>query len=130
MNRRTFSRLHYAASLLLGYVLAAGAQQTPQTPAASQANAPGAGYVAMQPPTRAIIYFQRTAAEDPKLSAAISEACRCQSVFFRPYLGNALIYEIALPMGQTFNAFAAALMRNAETLGIKSVEQDSIMRHQ
>ena len=84
----------------------------------------------MQETARAIIYFQRPTSNNQKLSAAITEACHCQPVFFRPYLGDALIYEIALPTGHTFAAFAEALMRNADKLGIKTVEQDSIMQHQ
>ena len=84
----------------------------------------------MQRPVRVIISFQNPTADNAQLSVAISEACHCQPVFFRSYLGNALIYEIALPPGHTYSAFEVELMRNAPKLGIKAVEQDSIMQHQ
>lgn len=80
--------------------------------------------------TRAIVYLQRSATDSDPLSVAVAEACRCQPIFFRSYPGNALIYEIALPPGLTFTAFAEALMRDAARLGIKAVEQDRIMQHQ
>ncbi len=84
----------------------------------------------MQRPVRIIISFQSPTVDNVQLSAAISGACQCQPVFFRSYLGNALIYEIALPQDHAFAAFEVELMRDAARLGIKSVEQDSIMQHQ
>jgi hypothetical protein len=79
---------------------------------------------------RAIIYFQRPAADNKALSDAIGEACHCLPVFFRPYGSDALIYEIALPQGQNFEVFKKALMQNAVQLGIKIVEQDRVMHIQ
>ncbi len=84
---------------------------------------------AARAPLRVIIHFKQPVTDRQALSAVLAEACHCQPVFFRPYLSDALIYEIALPDGQSFSAFADELMRNA-ALGIKSVEQDSIMQQQ
>lgn len=84
----------------------------------------------MQRPVRAIIHFQRPTPDTPELSTAIAAACHCQPVFFRRYLGDALIYRIVLPSETSFAAFAEILMRDAERLGIRAVEQDSIMQHQ
>lgn len=84
----------------------------------------------MQLRARAIVYLQHSATDRDPLSFAIAEACRCQPVFFRSYPDNALIYEISLPQGLTFAAFAEALMRDAARLGIKAVEQDRVMQHQ
>jgi hypothetical protein len=41
-----------------------------------------------------------------------------------------LIYEIALPQGQTFVSFDKTLMKKAPALGVKAVEQDVLMQHQ
>ena len=89
---------------------------------------PSAGQSAKQRPIRTIIYFQGPAAENKQLTSAISEACNCQPVFFRRYLDDALIYEILLPQDETFTAFEKQLMLNVVPLGIKAVEQDTIMR--
>ncbi len=75
---------------------------------------------------RAVINFQSPTADNRILSVAISDACQCTPVFFRTYGGNALIYVIALPQGQSFAAFERALMRSAPQLGIVSIEQDSV----
>ena len=98
---------------------------------------------ATQPPARAIISFDHSIARDvtsseylsssqaqQKLVAAIAEACHCPPVFIRPDLGDTLIYELALPAGYTFSAFQVELMRNAGQLGIKAVDQDSLLQHQ
>lgn len=127
MNRKKYGRLHSVALSLLTYSLVGCA--LPVSPPPKDIT-PSAGRSAMQPPIRAIIYFQRPTADNKPLAAAISEACNCQPVFFRPYLGDALIYEITLPQGDSFVAFEKALMQNAVQFGIKSVEQDSLMQHQ
>ena len=79
---------------------------------------------------RAIILFERPTANNPQLVAAIAESCQCQPVFIRPHSNNALIYEIALPQGQTFVSFDKTLMNKASALGVKAVEQDALMQHQ
>ena len=79
---------------------------------------------------RTIIYFQRPTADNKNLSAAIADACRCQPLFVRSYDSDALIYEIALSQGQSFDAFKKTLMQNAVQLGIKIVEQDRRMHIQ
>ena len=79
---------------------------------------------------RTIIYFRQRAADNRQLSAAISEACRCQSVFLSSYSTDSLIYEIALPPGEKFETFETMLMRDAARLGIRTVEQDRIMQPQ
>lgn len=114
--------------LLLGSLLIGCA--IPTKLAHSNAIPPNEGHNTMQLPIRAIIYFQRPTADSKQLSAAISKACRCQPVFFRQYRDEALIYELALPQGQTFVSFEKSLMQNAVQLGIKAVEQDRIMQHQ
>jgi len=76
---------------------------------------------------RAIIYFRQPASDNPKLSAAISDACRCQPAFFRSYPGEALIYEITLPSDYTFADFQKALLMQADELGIKSVEEERLI---
>lgn len=80
--------------------------------------------------TRAIIYFQSATSDNKQIFDAISDVCHCQPVFFRPYHGNALIYEIVMPQGQTFAVFAAELMQRAADLGIKAVDEDAVMQHQ
>ena len=129
MGQETFSRLCVAASLLLS-ALAGCAQHPQQTVPYPKSYAPVEQGSAMQRPARAIIHFKRPTSDNPALSAAIAAACHCQPVFFRPYLGDALIYEIALPPESGFAEFAETLMRDAEKLGIRAVEQDSIMQHQ
>lgn len=130
MNRKISSKLHGAAILMLVFALAGCSQPTPQPPPVPKTYTPSKGHNAMQLPTRAIIYFQQATTDSNPLSVAIAKACHCQPVFFRPYLNNALIYEIALPPDHTFAAFAEALMRDGAKLGVKAVEQDSIMQHQ
>lgn len=76
---------------------------------------------------RTIIYFRQPASDNPKLSAAISDACRCQPAFFRSYLGEALIYEITLPSDYTFADFQKALLMHADELGIKSIEEERLI---
>lgn len=125
--RKKFSCLHGVGLLLLGCSLVGCALPGSPPP---KAITPSAGDSAKQLPIRAIIYFQRPTADNKFLSAAISEACNCQPVFFRHYLADALIYEITLPQGETLAAFEKALMLNAVQLGIKAVEQDRIMQHQ
>ena len=85
---------------------------------------------APQRPVRAIIYFEQMTPDVSKFTDALATECQCQPVFVRPYLGNALIYEIALPAGFTFFRFESELMRYARKLGIKAVEQDSLMHIQ
>jgi hypothetical protein len=85
---------------------------------------------AAQPPLRAIISFVNPSPDNQKFSAEIADACRCQPVFIRPYSGNALIYQVALPAGHTFAAFEQSLMQKADKLGISMVEQDVVLKHQ
>jgi hypothetical protein len=113
--------------LLLGYSLVGCA--VPVSPPPSDIT-PSAGQSAKQLPVRAIIYFQHPTAVSKQLTSAISEACNCQPVFFRPYLDDALIYEITLSKGDTFAAFEKALMQSATQFGIRAVEQDRIMQRQ
>jgi len=77
--------------------------------------------------TRAIIYFRQPASDNPQLSAAISDACRCQPAFFRSYPGEALIYEITLPSDYMFADFQKALLMHTDELGIKSVEEERLI---
>jgi hypothetical protein len=127
MRQETFS-LCVAASLLLSAL--AGCTQHPQQTVDPKSYAPVEQGSAMQRSTRAIIHFQRPTSDNPALSTAIAAACHCQPVFFRSYPGDALIYGITLPPGSGFAEFAETLMRDAEKLGIRAVEQDSIMQHQ
>lgn len=129
MGQETSGRLCVAASLLLS-ALAGCAQGPQQTVTVPESYAPVEQGSAMQRSTRAIIHFQRPTSDNPALSTAIAAACHCQPVFFRSYLDDALIYEIALPPGHSFAAFAEAMMQNADKLGIRTVEQDRILQHQ
>jgi Tfp pilus assembly protein PilF len=122
MNRNKYGRLYGKALLLLVFSLVGCAPHS----AAPNAITPSEGHSAKQLPTRVIIYFQRPTADNKSLSAAISEACHCQPVFFRQYSNDALIYIIALQQDHTFASFEKALMLNAAQLGIKSMEQDSL----
>jgi hypothetical protein len=115
------------ALLLAGYALAGCALPASPEP---QVNPPSEGRSAMQPHVRVIILFERPTANNPQLTAAIAESCQCQPVFIRPYSNVALIYEIALPQGQTFVSFDKTLTKKASALGVKAVEQDFLMQHQ
>lgn len=84
----------------------------------------------MQTPIRVIMYFQYPISDSAQLSNAIFETCRCQLLFLRKYSDDALIYEITPTEASTFAAVAKMLMNHADRLGIKTVEQDRIMRHQ
>ena len=84
----------------------------------------------MQPHVRAIIIFERPTANNPQVMAAIADSCQCQPEFVRTHSNDALIYEIALPQGQTFVSFDKTLMKKAPALGVKAVEQDVLMQHQ
>ncbi len=85
---------------------------------------------AHQAPIRVIFYFQRNAVASPELNQVLTSACQCQPIFFRPYMGNALIYEIALPEGYSFAAFEQAFLARAEALGITALELDAVMQTQ
>ena len=126
LDRKKYIWLHCVALSLLMYSLAGCA--LPVTPPPKDV-APSAQHGAIQAPIRVILYFKRPTADNKSLSAAISEACLCQPVFFRPYLGEALIYEITLPQGAIFDSFEKTLMLNAVPFGIKAVELDELMRH-
>lgn len=85
----------------------------------------------MKSSIRAIIYFsQLPATDDKQLVAAISQACRCQPVFFRQFNSNAKIYEISLPQDSNFALFEKALLESGKSFGIQAVEQDVLMQHQ
>jgi hypothetical protein len=126
MCRNLFNEMKCRPLLLMAFFLAGCIQHT----AAADSISPSAGRTAMQPPVRAIIYFQRPTANNKQLTAAISEACNCQPIFLRAFLGEALIYEITLSQGETFSAFEKTLKQQAAELGIKSVEKDFVLQHQ
>jgi hypothetical protein len=119
--------LRGVALLLAGCALVGCALPASPEP---KVNPPSEVRSAMQPHVRAIILFERPTSNNPQLIAAIAESCQCQPVFIRPYSNEALIYEIALPQGQTFVSFDKTLMKKAPALGIKAVEQDVLMQHQ
>lgn len=82
-------------------------------------------------PIRVIVTFNRLpAANDQRLLPLLAEACNCTPVFFRQYLDNALIYEIALPQDMTFNGFQRAFLDRGAALGVRGVEQDILMQPQ
>lgn len=120
MGKKKLCVMRGLASLVL-LTLAGCSSGTPVTKAVH----PGDGRNAVQRPVRVIISFQKPTSDNPQLSAAIAEACRCTPVFIRPYLDSALIYQVELPQGQLFSAFEHALMAKG-TLGVRSVEQDSL----
>lgn len=123
MDMRSICRLGRAALCSLAFTLVGCASH-------ASVSSPVATHAAMQTPIRAIIYFQQSATDNKPLSLAIADACHCQPIFLRSYSADALIYEIALPQGQTFATFETALMRQADQLKIKLIEQDSVMQHQ
>jgi Tfp pilus assembly protein PilF len=127
LGRKNRGALRSAILFLLGYSLAACASTVSPPP---KINAPREVHSAMAQTIRTIIYFQRPTADNKNLSAAIANACRCQPLFVRSYDSDALIYEIVLSQGQSFDAFKKALMQNAVQLGIKIVEQDRVMHIQ
>ena len=114
MKRVNSKVRHYALLVPLSFSLLGCVQ-----PSASPEAQPVA-----QPALRAIISFVNPGPDSQKFTAEIADACRCQPVFLRPYSGNALIYQIALPAGHTFAAFEKSLMQKADKLGISMVEQD------
>ena len=125
LDRCKYGGLRVFGLLLFGYSLVGCA-----VPISRADITPSAGQSTKQLPVRAIIYFQHPTADNRSLFNSISQACNCQPVFFRPYLDDALIYEITLSKGKTFAIFAKALMQHATQFGIKAVEQDRIMQHQ
>jgi hypothetical protein len=127
MHRVKCGWLRGVALLLAGFALVACALPASPEP---KVNPPSEVRSAMQLHARAIILFERPTANNPQLMAAIAESCQCQPVFMRPYSNDALIYEIALPQGQTFVSFDKTLMKKASALGVKAVEQDALMQHQ
>ncbi len=126
MGRKEFGVHGLALSLLVFSLLGCAHSST----LATNAIPPSQGHGEKQRPVRTIISFQSPTVDNVQLSAAISEACHCQPVFLRSYLGNALIYEIALPQDHAFAAFEVELTRHAARHGIKAIEQDSIMQNQ
>jgi hypothetical protein len=127
MHQQKRGWLRGVALSLAGYALVGCALPASPEP---QANPPGEVRSAVPLHVRAIILFERPTANNPQLVAAIAESCQCQPVFIRPHSNNALIYEIALPQGQTFVSFDKTLMNKASALGVKAVEQDALMQHQ
>lgn len=115
-------------AMLLSFGGLVGCASLDTIPASS--NNLNAMHISMQSPIRIILYFQHPTSENKQLSSAIADACSCQPVFIRSYSGDALIYEIELPQGQTFATFEKSLMRHSGELGIKLIEQDCIMQHQ
>ncbi len=122
MARKRSGSSRRPASFLLAFMLAGCAAHA----AVPGAGRPNAERATMQRPARVIISFQRPAADSTQVSAAIAQACRCQPVFIRPYLNNALIYEVALPQGLSLATFKNALMADGVALGIQGVEEDII----
>lgn len=113
--------LHGIALTLLMYSLV-GCALPPNPP--PKDTAPSAEHSAIQAPIRVIIYFKRPTADNKPLSAAISEVCHCQPVFFRQYREDALIYIIGLPQDHSYPVFENMLLQSAAKLGIKAIEQD------
>lgn len=128
MTQRVLLTLIGTVSLFLSLAACSHQRQSPQPVAKNDTS----GSIASPAPqkTRAIIYFQNATSDNKQITEAISDVCHCQPVFSRPYHGNALIYEIVLPHGQTFAMFAAELMQRAAGLGIKAVDEDAVMQHQ
>jgi hypothetical protein len=120
MGKKKLCAMRGLASLVL-LTLASCSSGTP----VAQDVHPGDGNAA-QRPVRVIISFQKPTSDNPQLSAAIAEACRCTPVFIRPYLNTALIYQVALPQGQPFSTFERALLAKGAALGVRGVEQDSL----
>ena len=127
LGRKNRGALRSAILFLLGYSLAACASHVSLPP---KINASSEVRSATAQIFRTIIYFQRPTADNKNLSAAIADACRCLPLFVRSYDSDALIYEISLSHGQSFDVFKKALMLNAVQLGIKIVEQDRVMHIQ
>jgi hypothetical protein len=109
-------------SLLLSLLLAGCASGAPVT----NTGQPSAGSNAMPRPVRAIITFQKPATDNPRLAAAIADACHCAPIFVRPFLSHALIYQISLPPDQPFAVFEKAMLSGGAALGVVGVEQDSL----
>jgi hypothetical protein len=126
-GRENCGALQYTTLFLLGYSIAGCTSPVSPPP---KANVPYEVHSAPAQTVRAIIYFQRPTADKNPLFAAISDACQCTPVFIRPYLSDALIYELALPQGQTFVSFEKTLREKASAFWVKAVEQDSLMQHQ
>lgn len=111
------------------FSLAACAYHT-QSVAVGKTPSSGSSQNSMQSIARVIVYFQRPTSEGKEIFNAIAGACRCVPIFFGPYGSDALIYEITLPQGRTFAVFENELRQKSESLGIKNIEQDSILQHQ
>jgi hypothetical protein len=126
-GRKNRGALRSATLFLLGYSLAACAMPVSLS---AQSSAPREVHSVPAQTVRVIISFQRQTTDNRPLFAAISDACQCTPVFFRTFGREALIYEITLQQGRRFAAFEKALMQSAEQLGIKAVEEDSLMQSQ
>jgi hypothetical protein len=82
-------------------------------------------------PIRIIVNFDNLPAiGDQRPIQLISELCECLPVFIRQYLGNALIYEITLPQGLTYDKFEMVLLQRGGILGFNAIEQDTLMKNQ
>jgi hypothetical protein len=123
LGRRKCGALQSAALSLMVYSLASCA--LPASPAPKSVT-PSVVQSAPAQTIRVILYFQRPTENNSQLSAAISEACHCQPVFFRQYSDNALIYIISIPQDHSYAVFENTLLRKADKLGIKAIEQDSV----
>jgi hypothetical protein len=81
-------------------------------------------------PVRIILYFDRQTSDSQQLAESISHACRCKPVFIRPYPGDALIYQLALPADLGFPEFEKQMHQRGSRLGIKIIEQDIALQPQ
>lgn len=79
-------------------------------------------------PVRIIMYFDRQTSDSQQLVESISGACRCKPVFIRPYPGDALIYQLALPADLSFPEFEKQMHQRGSRFGIKSIEQDIVLQ--
>ncbi len=81
-------------------------------------------------PIRVIVTFDRLpAAGDRQALQLIAEVCNCTPVFIRQFLNNGAIYEITLPSDMTYIGFQRMLLDSGGALGVRAVEQDSLMHH-
>jgi hypothetical protein len=79
-----------------------------------------------QPPQRVVIFLTAPPSQDKQqLLSAVAEACQCSPDFVRMYSNTAVVYQISLPLGQTFSSFSSKLLPGNPSLGMKNIMQTS-----
>jgi opacity protein-like surface antigen len=83
-----------------------------------------AGTKAPPKPIRVILFLEQPPAEDlHPLTQAITTACKCQSDFVRLYNTRAVVYQLNLNAGQSFDSVKSDLLIEQATLGLTALTE-------